>query len=32
MIKLFDLTHSKEWDDIVKSFPDYDIYYLSGYT
>lgn len=32
MIKLFDLAHSKEWDDIVMSFANYDIYYLSGYT
>lgn len=20
------------WDDIVKSFPDYDVYYLKGYV
>ena len=32
MIKLYDLAHSEEWDDIVMSFPEYDIYYLSGYT
>ena len=32
MIRLFDLAHSTEWDDIVKSFTDYDIYYLSGYV
>ena len=32
MIKIYDLAHSAEWDDIVMSFPDYDIYYLSGYT
>ena len=23
---------SDEWDDVVRSFPDYDVYYLSGYV
>lgn len=32
MIKLFDLAHSKEWDDIVRSFAEWDVYYLSGYV
>ena len=32
MIKIFDLAYSREWDDIVMSFANYDIYYLSGYT
>lgn len=32
MIKLYDLSHSVEWDDIVSTFPDYDVYYLSGYV
>lgn len=32
MISLFDLAHSAEWDETVKSFTDYDIYYLSGYV
>lgn len=32
MIRIYDLAHSVEWDDIVMSFPNYDIYYLSGYT
>lgn len=32
MIKLYDLSHSGEWDDIVSAFPNYDIYYLSGYV
>lgn len=32
MIKLFDLSHSEEWDDIVRSFADYDVYYQSGYV
>lgn len=32
MIKLFSLDASKEWDDIVRSFQEWDVYYLSGYT
>ena len=32
MIKLIDLAHSKEWDETVKSFADWDVYYLSGYV
>lgn len=32
MITLFDLAHSAEWDKTVKTFTDYDIYYLSGYV
>lgn len=32
MIKLFDFSQSSEWDTIVKSFEDYDVYYLSGYV
>lgn len=32
MIKLIDLTHSSEWDETVKSFAEWDIYYLSGYV
>ena len=32
MIKLVDLAHSNEWDDIVKTFEEYDVYYLSGYV
>ena len=32
VIKLFDLNHSAEWDETVKTFTDYDIYYLSGYV
>ena len=32
MIRLIDLAHSAEWDDIVQGFADYDIYYLSGYV
>ena len=32
MIKLYDLSHSGEWDNIVSTFPNYDVYYLSGYV
>lgn len=32
MIRLFDIEQSKEWDSIVRSFPNYDVYYLSGYV
>ncbi len=32
MIKIYTLNHAKEWDQIVKSFHDYDVYYLSGYV
>ena len=32
MIKVLDLLHREEWDKIVYSFPNYDVYYLSGYA
>lgn len=32
MIQLIDLNQSAEWDEIVKSFVEWDVYYLSGYT
>ena len=32
MIKLIDLIHSAEWDETVKTFPTYDIYYTCGYV
>lgn len=31
-MEIFDLTQSDKWDEIVKSFPNYDVYYLSGYV
>ena len=31
MVRIIDFTNRKEWDDIVLSFSNYDIYYLSGY-
>lgn len=32
MLKVLNLDHSIQWDDIVKSFKNYDVYYLSGYV
>jgi hypothetical protein len=32
MIKLIGLSHQEEWDSVVRSFPNYDVYYLSGYV
>ena len=32
MIRLFGLSHSKEWDATVRSFAEHDVYYLSGYV
>lgn len=31
MLEVYDLSKKDKWDDIVKSFKDYDIYYLNGY-
>lgn len=30
-MKIYDISQSEIWDSIVKSFAQYDIYYLSGY-
>ena len=32
MIRLFNLSQSAEWDTTVRSFGEYDVYYLSGYV
>jgi len=32
VIKLIDLAHSSDWDETVKSFTEWDVYYLSGYV
>lgn len=32
MIQLYNIDQSAEWDSIVYSFAEYDIYYLSGYV
>lgn len=32
MIQIYSIDHSKEWDEVVKTFTNYDVYYLSGYV
>lgn len=32
MIRVLGLSQHEEWDAIVRSFPNYDVYYLSGYV
>ena len=32
MLQVFTIKNSNEWDGIVKTFKDYDVYYLSGYV
>lgn len=32
MIKTYTIGQSEEWDEIVKSYKNYDVYYLSGYV
>lgn len=32
MLEVYTLQDSNKWDEIVKTFKDYDVYYLSGYT
>lgn len=32
MIKIYGIEQSREWDELVKTFPNYDVYYLSGYV
>lgn len=32
MIRLIGLNESEQWDTIVRSFEEYDVYYLSGYV
>lgn len=32
MLSIFTLNESEDWDSTVKSFKNYDVYYLSGYT
>lgn len=32
MLNVINISESEKWDTIVKSFINYDIYYLSGYT
>lgn len=32
MLTVYDLTQTEKWDSIVRSFRDYDVYWLSGYV
>lgn len=32
MICVYNITQAKEWDSVVQSFQEYDVYYLSGYV
>lgn len=32
MLKVLTLNEASKWDEIVKTFEDYDVYYLSGYS
>ena len=32
MIKIIDISDNKYWDNLVTSFVNYDVYYLSGYV
>ena len=32
MLEVITLNESNKWDEVVKSFKDYDVYYLSGYV
>ncbi|MCR4652524.1 MAG: GNAT family N-acetyltransferase [Eubacterium sp.] len=32
MIKEYPISNQAEWDRIVRSFPNYDVFYLSGYS
>jgi hypothetical protein len=32
MIQLYNISQSAEWDNVVRSFQEWDVYYLSGYV
>lgn len=32
MVRIFDISESLEWDKVVRSFSEYDVYYMSGYV
>ncbi len=32
MIERYSISQAKVWDNIVRTFPNYDVYYLSGYV
>ena len=32
MIRIYNISEAEQWDELVKSFAKYDVYYLSGYV
>lgn len=32
MIKIYSIEEAKKWDELVRTFANYDVYYLSGYV
>lgn len=32
MIQIFGIDQSQKWDNVIRSFSEYDVYYLSGYV
>ena len=32
MIKVYGIEQAEQWDAVVRSFPTYDAYWLSGYV
>ena len=32
MLNVYTINQEKEWDDIVRTFKQHDVYYLSGYV
>ena len=32
MISIYSIDNPKQWDDVVSSFKEYDVYYMSGYV
>lgn len=32
MIRIYGIEHAQQWDETVKGFAEYDVYYLSGYV
>lgn len=31
-MQIFNMNQAKEWNNLVQSFTNYDVYYLSGYV
>ena len=32
MVQIYNMSHCNEWDEVVRLFTEYDVYYLSGYV